>query len=828
MTTNKLKTINKKIVRLAIRSFFLCLLVGSILVLGAYFLPGSNSTPFKDRLKQISPESYLKLRNAVLEYNKEIGGIAERLDLPEFRLTLSRDDVVHFTELYHKLKNEDRENYIKANTWRKAKLYYDAKQYDIKIKMHGKSPDGHKKGKFISYAVKLKKSDSIFGATKFSLIIWDRIPEDYKLVSDLANEMDIIKQSEQLINLKINSWEPKLYYFEKEINDEYLEFIGKSSFRSFEFDEKADSSDKALILYYENGDVESFEEQSFMEKMDQVFDRTKYTEPHIDAIKERYLSLNKTIHDNDDEKILEYFDLDYISSYLATRLLLGLNWHGINKSNLRLLYDSSSGKFYPTLRRDEVPTKLSNNFTSPEEQLNIGRLDDGTELSFRMMHMLFRNDKIRQRTYEKVYYFLSGDIDIISQRHIDLMDEEYKKHYVGWLKYLLGKIGFYHYGFIDNNAEYLRNYLSDLFPQIEWNFDGSMSFAFFGFDEPIVVNDIYQIWKKQNPHIRSEVVESDYNKEIIIKRGTYSLEEDLVIPSPYKLVIEAGTKFLLYESISIFAYKGLDVRGTRDNPVVIRAVDSVKPYGTVGILGTEETISTINYLYISNGSEAWHEGAYFSGSLSIHNNGLVKILNSNISGANADDGLNVKNSYIIMGNNNFSNNYADHVDLDYCKGLVFSSSFVDVESQDPNGDALDISGSSIILFDSSFDGFADKGLSIGEESGVVVLRNKFFNNSLGIAVKDLSDLYLGGGNIFDNNKTDISVYLKKAIFGGGAVWVLQGNLPEVELNYILDNNSRLHFLSEEAVDIFQSIYQDITEAKINNIFFQLSEVKKIL
>lgn len=118
--------------------------------------------------------------------------------------------------------------------------------------------------------------------------------------------------------------------------------------------------------------------------------------------------------------------------------LLGLNWHGINKSNFRLLYDVESEKFFPAISRDDVPTKLKEGFDPPEEQLNFccPAAADREGFSFRMANMLARNDKIRKATYRKVSNFINSDQDKIQEEYSQLTEEQYKGIILDGLNFL--------------------------------------------------------------------------------------------------------------------------------------------------------------------------------------------------------------------------------------------------------------------------------------------------------------------------------------------------------------------------------------------------------
>jgi len=74
-----------------------------------------------------------------------------------------------------------------------------------------------------------------------------------------------------------------------------------------------------------------------------------------------------------------------------------------------------------------------------------------------------------------------------------------------------------------------------------------------------------------------------------------------------------------------------------------------------------------------------------------------------------------------------------------------------------------MSGSIIEVSGSVFSGFSDKGLSVGEESDVVIRSNQISDSKFGIAVKDGSHA-LVFDNMFRNNGDNLTQYVKKPFF----------------------------------------------------------------
>jgi hypothetical protein len=207
-----------------------------------------------------------------------------------------------------------------------------------------------------------------------------------------------------------------------------------------------------------------------------------------------------------------------------------------------------------------------------------------------------------------------------------------------------------------------------------------------------------------------------------------------------------------------------------------------------------KTKSTINYLYQSGGSERWINGIFFSGGFSIHYNKEVALRNSRIKDNYGDDGVNFK--YIddlLIESTLFEDNFADQLDLDSSNGRVINSKFFNTKPTNLNGDGIDVSGSNVLISNSDFSGFIDKGISVGERSSVIIQGSRIKNNNIGAAVKDLSHTFFINTD-FKNNSKDIAAYRKKRIFGGGYAYIQALSLDNHKITHDMDRQSKLFIL----------------------------------
>jgi len=278
-------------------------------------------------------------------------------------------------------------------------------------------------------------------------------------------------------------------------------------------------------------------------------------------------------------------------------------------------------------------------------------------------------------------------------------------------------------------------------------------------------------------------------KELILKAGSYYINQTIIIPKDYSLRISAGTTLSFASKISLISYSPVLAQGTKDRPIKIMGQDKNKPWGVFAVLGPHQKENIFEYCLFEYGGEAYVNGVFYSGQLAIHYMDAI-IKNCRFQFANGDDGLNVKNGKVEIRNNIFNKNKFDGVDLDWVTGVVVNNYFIN-NGQETDGDALDLSGSKdLIIFNNKFKNSADKCLSVGEDSKetTIIFNNLFSGCDIGIAVKDNSRVKIIN-NVIVNNKTGISVYEKKPVFGGA--W-------PVVINTVIWNNDKSINLDEKS------------------------------
>ena len=287
--------------------------------------------------------------------------------------------------------------------------------------------------------------------------------------------------------------------------------------------------------------------------------------------------------------------------------------------------------------------------------------------------------------------------------------------------------------------------------------------------------------------------------ELRLSRGAYRLPEHLVLPGGYNLHIESGTDLELGAGVVLLVRGGLNISGTADQPVTIRPIEPGQPFGSVAVVGDGSQRTDVTYLELSGGSDAWLDGAQFSGALSIHYQDRVSVSHTTIRDNQGADGLSIKYAAGAVTDSSFTGNRDDQVDLEYFDGIVRDSRFESAPSGDSNGDGLDLRGSRVVVVNNELNGAADKAASVGEESEALFVSNRVGHSAIGVAVKDLSTAYLYD-NRFEENRRDVRATMKKSFFGGGRVVFVGAGPRAADLSVDIDDHSTLTRMPAGAVE----------------------------
>ena len=295
--------------------------------------------------------------------------------------------------------------------------------------------------------------------------------------------------------------------------------------------------------------------------------------------------------------------------------------------------------------------------------------------------------------------------------------------------------------------------------------------------EDILINNRINLSMIDSSNFEKKLIENNINYELgnqllTIIEGNYKILENLVFPRNLKIKIQPNTNIILGKNVSILAQGDFDAEGSIDRKINIRSVnplDQNLAFGSVIILGDRESTKVnLKYLQVSGGNEANINGINTTGQFAIYNVHQVTINKSIFQNSYSDDGINIKNSKVVIDDNFFVNNSSDQLDCDNCQGMFIKNLFGNAPDRTDSlknigGDGLDLSCSDVFVENNIFKNNSDKGLSVGENTKVEIKKNSFIKNEIGIAVKDGS-VAKSLNNEFNDNQQNIDLYIKKLFY----------------------------------------------------------------
>ncbi|MDD5490167.1 MAG: CotH kinase family protein, partial [Patescibacteria group bacterium] len=261
---------------------------------------------------------------------------------------------------------------------------------------------------------------------------------------------------------------------------------------------------------------------------------------------------------------------------------------------------------------------------------------------------------------------------------------------------------------------------------------------------------------------------ADSPNEFTWPQGGYKVEEDMIIPKGIILIFEPGTKIKIAPDVSVVSYGEVRAIGTEDEPIVFTSMPWKKGWGTFALL-REGARGIFEHCTFENGNDAYINGIYFSGMLSVyHADASVKKCKFQYaSEKTGDDALNFKNGLFTVEDSYFYKNKSDAIDFDFSKE---GSKIINNYFLKNGGDSIDVSGSNFVIENNRIVKSGDKCISIGEKSDAVIKNNILEKCNYGVAVKDSSSARIIN-NSFIKNKVGVASYNKKEIFGGGKAFV---------------------------------------------------------
>jgi hypothetical protein len=287
-------------------------------------------------------------------------------------------------------------------------------------------------------------------------------------------------------------------------------------------------------------------------------------------------------------------------------------------------------------------------------------------------------------------------------------------------------------------------------------------------------------------------------KRILVKQGDWELNENIIISAGYTVACGEGTRLDLKNNVTILSYSPLQFFGTEDNPIIISSSDSTGQGIAVLNAGEESIMAKVFFKNLSAPSQ---HGWQLTGAVTFYES-PVEIDGCQFSDNHAgDDMLNIIRSEFEIKNTLFKHAISDALDVDFGKGTISHTSFVDC-----GNDGLDFSGSVVDVTECFVNGTGDKGVSAGENSQINIAQTEFKNCYIAAASKDMSQVTIEDTEV-SVSEVGFAVYQKKPEFGPSEITASSIDMVKVTTPYLIEEGSTFLLDNRKIDDTQKNVWE---------------------
>jgi hypothetical protein len=244
----------------------------------------------------------------------------------------------------------------------------------------------------------------------------------------------------------------------------------------------------------------------------------------------------------------------------------------------------------------------------------------------------------------------------------------------------------------------------------------------------------------------------------VIEPGQWRVEKPLVVDG--MLIVKPGTTLRFAPDAYLVVKGRLVAEGRADAPIAFEPLEET--WKGIYVLEARGK-SVLRHVVVSDVSALQDGLLSLSGGVTFYK-APVHIHNTQIRGAMAEDALNIVKSEFVIQDSVISDARSDAFDSDFSSGQIISSQVERV-----GGDAVDFSGTQVMIRDFTATLIHDKAVSAGEGSDLKIQDSRFTHVGVGIASKDGSVVVADHITVRDYKLHAAMTYVKKDMFGSPAL-----------------------------------------------------------
>lgn len=250
--------------------------------------------------------------------------------------------------------------------------------------------------------------------------------------------------------------------------------------------------------------------------------------------------------------------------------------------------------------------------------------------------------------------------------------------------------------------------------------------------------------------------------ELVVTAGDWRLTEDLVVPDRVPLRIEAGTRLAFEKTAALITTGPLRFEGTPNHRIVLESASPGDSFDGIIVLDAPEE-SVWENVTVRRAGELHRAGWIMTGGVTFYHS-PVRMTDCAFEDARGEDALNVFGCPLHLERVHVAGTFSDGVDGDFIEGDVLDCLF-----EGTAADAVDVSGSHLLVRGCRFNRIGDKCVSAGESSDVTVEDCVVSGASIGIASKDNASVAVRGFKGDGIINYALAAYTKKPEYGPSSI-----------------------------------------------------------
>lgn len=294
---------------------------------------------------------------------------------------------------------------------------------------------------------------------------------------------------------------------------------------------------------------------------------------------------------------------------------------------------------------------------------------------------------------------------------------------------------------------------------------------------------------------------------LLVSDGIWNVTGDLIVPEGITLQISPGT-VLEFEPGAILLARGpVNLAGASDAPVVLTAQQDT--WGGLIVLNSTKE-SSWKYAIVEKTAGIDRNGWILTGGITFYQS-TIRLDHVLIGNNQTEDAINVIHSQFNFVDSEFANTPSDAFDSDFSEGEIDNCYFHDI-----NGDAVDVSGTTVTVKNTRIKNITDKGVSVGEKSTVTIRDVTMDTVGIGVASKDLSKAYVYTSTISKARFAALAAYIKKPVYGPAYLEAPDLKVTDTQTEAVAQTGSTILLRGKEVPGIEMDVDKLYAEGILGN------------